>query len=165
MPSNHLAFSLCRIGSWMKSFCSSFVSAAVVKVYSSGASKTKWLSNFKKTLLFSVTMRCLQLDNTSRSHYFPANINVNFVNMLILTYYILFIIGICNFGVRDTSRYCGIVILPVTTKENGKTRTFFFFNSNNVISSMELVELVISIEAAYSWCNKEGKDRPGSTEI
>lgn len=107
------------------------------------------------------------MDNIFRGYFFLVNINVNFVNVLILIYYILFIIGICNFGVRDifSFRYCRIVILLVIIKENGKIRIFFFFNLNNVISFMELVELVISIEVVYFWCNKEGKDRFGSTEI
>ena len=54
-------------------------------------------------------------------------------------YYVIFIIGICNFKVIDTSssRYCKIVISLVTINENDK-RTFFF-NPSNTINSIKLV--------------------------
>lgn len=53
--------------------------------------------------------------HTSCSHSFPVNLNVNFVNMLMLACYIL-IFGLCNLEVTNTwsSRFCKIVILPVT---------------------------------------------------
>lgn len=64
--------------------------------------------------------------HTSCSHSSPVNGKVNFVNMLI-TYYILFIIGICNFEVTDTSnfRYCKIILI-VTIHEKDKMKDSFF---------------------------------------
>lgn len=105
-------------------FFFSFVSAAV-EVFSEASKLNDFLTS--KSLSAFVTTGCLQLE------VFHVAILSQAASMLTLLtckqtliYYILFITGICNFKVIDTSssRYCKIVLSLVTMNENDK-RTFF----------------------------------------
>lgn len=86
-----------------------FVSTAVAEVFSEASKLSDFL--FKESLLFS-DYGMFAAGHTSHSHSFSVSVDVDFVNMLISTHYILCIIGICDFEVIDTSssRYANIVI-------------------------------------------------------
>lgn len=101
--------------------------------------------------------------HTSCSHSFPVNFNVNFVNVLMLARYIL-IIGLCNLQVTNTwsSRYCKIVILPVTqVKMTRQGLLFSYFNPNNAIDSIKLVEWGGLWEKRQPTCGVTKKERTG----